>query len=214
MIYKVDPNNPEIEIIKKATNLIKSGHLVICPTDTAYMLSANALDKKAVRKIFAFKRRSLSNPIHVVVTSIKEAESYVFINENAKKIARRFLPGPLTLILPKRKIVPDILTANLQTLGIRIPENKICVKLAAQCGLPLSATSVNINKEKATYSVEEMKAQFGKQLDEIPLILDAGKLLNIPVSTIVDLTGKKPRILREGPISGKDIMDLIVEGRS
>lgn len=210
MIRIIDPSNPDPEIIKEGASLVNESKLIILPTDTAYMLAVNALDRKAIKKIFEFKNRPLSNPIHVVVSSIKEAEKYVFLNENAKLLAKEFLPGPLTLVLQKKEIIPDILTANLKTLGIRIPNNKICLMLAKESGVPLTATSANLTTKEATYSVAEIKEQFGKKISEVDLILDAGELPRTPVSTIVDLTGDV-KILREGPISVKDIMQKLLK---
>lgn len=208
MIQKIDPLTPEPKLVKRAAASIKRGNLVICPTDTAYMLAVNALDREAIKKVFEFKKRPLSNPIHVVVSSIREAEKYVFLNENAKRLAKEFLPGPLTLVLQKKEIIPNILTANLKTLGIRIPDNRICRLLAKESGVPLTATSVNLTTKEATYSVAEMKEQFGRNLSKVDFILDTGELPRTPVSTIVDLT-RDPKILREGPISGKEIIEIV-----
>ena len=128
-LIKVFLNNPDPNAIVKTSDVLKSGGLVVYPTDTAYGLGANALDEKAVKKVYDVKGRDYSKPTHVVVADWKMIEELTLTNNYAKNLYKNFLPGPLTLILPKRKVVPDILTSGLATLGVRVPNNLISQSL-------------------------------------------------------------------------------------
>jgi len=203
-IIKIDLENPDQEIIKKATNVLRGGGIVVYPTDTAYGLGVNALDKKAVKKVCELKGRSFSKPTHVVVHDWKMIEELSITNDSAKKLYDKFLPGPLTIILPKKKVVPDILTANLSTLGVRIPNNQVTKKLSSLFPFPYTTPSANKSGGKTPYSIDDVKEEL--DVEKIDLVLDAGKLpLTLP-STIVDLTTTFAKVLREGPIS-KDQID-------
>lgn len=205
---KVDLNNPNIEIIKKAVKILKAGGLIIYPTDTAYGLGANALDEKAVRKVYEVKGRDFSKPTHVVVRDWKMVEELTETNKLAKKLYDNFLPGPLTIILPKKKIVPDILTANLPTLGVRIPNNEVTKKLSNELPFPYTTPSANKSGGVTPYSIDDVK----KELDvsKVDLILDAGKLPEVKPSTIVDLSAFTPKILREGPTKRRKLERMFI----
>ncbi len=154
-IEVVNANKPSLQILRRAARLIAKGKVIVCPTDTGYALTANALDLKAVVRVFNLKGRSYSNPIHVAVGSLEAAEKYAYINKAAQYLARSFLPGALTLVLPKKEIIPSLLVAGRDTIGIRIPDNRVILTLAAMTDLPLTATSANISGEPTPYSVQE-----------------------------------------------------------
>lgn len=202
-ILKVDLNNPNIEIIKKAVGILESGGLIIYPTDTSYGLGANALDEKAVRKVYEVKGRDFTKPTHVVVRDWKMIEELCITNDSAKKLYDKFLPGPLTIILQKRKKVPDILTAGLPSLGVRIPNNELTKKLSNELPFPYTTPSANKSGGKTPYSIDDVKKEL--DISKIDLILNAGKLPEVKPSTIIDLTTSPPKILREGPIKKEEI---------
>lgn len=206
-IVKFNVNNPNLLAIKRAAEILKTGGLIIYPTDTAYGLGANALDEMAIRKVYEVKGRDFSKPTHVVARDWKMIEELTETNELAKKLYDKFLPGPLTIILPKKKIVPDILTANLPTLGVRIPNNSITQLLSKSVSFPYTTPSANKSGGKTPYSIEDVKKEL--DISKIDLILDAGKLPEVPSSTIVDLSVPTPKILREGPIKKKRIEDCL-----
>jgi len=158
-IIKVDNNKPDHKSIKKAADILKASGLVVYPTDTAYGLGVNALDKIAINKLYEVKERNYSKPTHVVVRDWKMINEITYPNENAKILYKKFLPGPLTLILPKRKSVPDLLTANLPTLGIRIPNNLITQSLSNSLPFPYTTPSANRTEGKIPYSVEDVKRE-------------------------------------------------------
>lgn len=199
----VDLNNPDHNTIKAAAEALKAGGLIIYPTDTAYGLGGNALDEEVIRKVYGVKKRSFSKPTHIVVRDWQMIESLTVTNDSAKKLYDKFLPGPLTIILPKNKAIPDILTAGLSTVGIRIPNNHITIQLSSHVEFPYTTPSANKEGGKTPYSINDVKKEL--DLNCIDLVLDAGKLPSTPPSTIVDLTTTPPKILREGPIKKERI---------
>jgi len=208
-IEKIDAANPDKEILEQAGRLINKGEVVVCPTDTGYAFSANALDTKAIAKVFHLKGRSYSNPIHVAVSSIEEAGKYADIDETARFLADRYLPGALTLVLPKKEIVPSMLVAGLDTIGIRIPDNPVILRLTEMTRRPLTTTSANVSGKPATYSVEEVEAQLGENVRDVALILDQGPIKIRELSTVVDLTVSPPQLIRQGRVSWLELREVL-----
>lgn len=209
-IQAVDASNPDPQIIKEAARLISKGEVVVCPTDSGYAFTANALDSKAITKVFALKGRLYSNPIHVAVSSIEKAEKYACVNKAAECLARRFLPGALTLVLYKKEIIPSLLVGGRNTVGVRIPDNKVILDLTEVTNLPLTATSANISGTGTPYAVQEIIDQLGNSMEKIALVLDQGPLIPIGTSTVVDLTVMPPQILRHGPVNKQDILEALL----
>ena len=205
----IDLSSPEESAVDVAARLLSQGRVVIYPTDTTYALGAHALDPAAISLIFRLKGRPADKPMHVVVADLEMAEEYVVLNEPARILAQKFLPGPLTLILPKKEIVPDMLVAGRQTLGIRIPDNKVCLMLAQKVKIPITATSANLSGQENLYSINVLIEQFGSRLNQVDLIIDQGPLPQRPPSTLIDLTKSSPVILREGPISGSELLKAL-----
>lgn len=208
-IEKIDAANPDKEILEQAGRLINKGEVVVCPTDTGYAFSANALDTKAIARVFHLKGRSYSNPIHVAVSSIEEAGKYADIDETARFLAGHYLPGALTLVLPKKEIVPSMLVAGLDTIGIRIPDNPAILRLTEMTRRPLTATSANVSGKPGTYSVEEVEAQLGENVRDVALILDQGTVKIRELSTIVDLTVSPPQLIRQGRVSWLELREVL-----
>jgi L-threonylcarbamoyladenylate synthase len=208
-VVKIDPAAPDEEALRQADRLIKRGGVIVCPTDTGYAFTASALDTRAVARVFQLKGRSYANPIHVAVGSIDEAEKYAHITKAARYLAGHYLPGALTLVLKKRENVPAMLVAGLDTIGIRVPDNRAMLRLAEIAGLPLTTTSANISGRPPTYSVEEVAAQLGERIDAVSLILDQGPLKVRELSTIVDLTVSPPQLIRQGRISWLELREVL-----
>jgi L-threonylcarbamoyladenylate synthase len=208
-IEKIDVTNPDEKILEHALNLINKGGVIVCPTDTGYAFSANALDARAVAKVFHLKGRSYSNPIHVAVSSIAEAEKYAYVTEAAKYLAARYLPGALTLVLKRKETISSMLVAGLNTIGIRVPDNRIILRLAEMTGHPLTATSANISGKPGTYSIEEVVAQLGENIQQVALVLDQGPLKMRELSTIVDLDASPPQLIRQGRISWLEVREAL-----
>jgi L-threonylcarbamoyladenylate synthase len=208
-IEKIDESNPDAEILQQAARLVKKGEVVVCPTDTGYAFSASALDTRAIARVFHLKRRSFANPIHIAVSTIGEAGKYARVDEAARYLAGHYLPGALTLVLPRKETIPSMLVAGLDTVGIRIPDNRVMLRLLAVTGLPLTTTSANISGRPAPFSVEEILAQLGEGVRDIALILDQGPLKVRELSTIVDLSVSPPQLIRQGRISWLEIREVL-----
>jgi L-threonylcarbamoyladenylate synthase len=178
--------------IKKAAVVIQRGGLVIYPTDTLYGLGCNALDEKAVGRLFAVKKRAPTNPLSIAVCDLNMLRRYAAFDERAMRVMECFLPGPVTFVLRKKNL-PDALTGGRENVGVRIPESRVSLKLVMEACVPIVSTSANLSGRKPPETAEEALAQ----LPGVDLVLDGGRIAG-PPSTIVDLTTDPPRILREG----------------
>ena len=208
-IEAINADNPSPRLLRRAARLVAKGEVIVCPTDTGYAFAANALEPKAVVRVFNLKGRAYSNPIHVAVSSVEAAESYAHLSSTARYLAHRFLPGALTMILPKKEIISALLVAGRETIGIRIPDNRIILELAAMTNLPITATSANISGKPTPYSVTEVVSQLGEAIESVALVLDQGPLPIRELSTIVDLTVSPPQLLRQGRISWIELRQVL-----
>ena len=193
--------------LSKSIKALENGEVIIYPTDTLYALGADIFNNEAIKKIFKVKKRPYSNPLPVAVANFNEINKISYTNELVKRVVEQFLPGPLTLILKKKKSVPNIVTGGLDNIAIRIPKNAIAIELLSTFG-PLTVTSANIHGKKTSYVINDLKIQFS---DRISAYVENGRLDKNP-STIVDLTSQKPLIVRKGPIKKDDILDAIKNG--
>jgi L-threonylcarbamoyladenylate synthase len=196
---------PEQEI-ERAARLIREGRLVAFPTETVYGLGANALDRAAVRRIFEVKGRPSTSPIIVHVDSLDMARRLVREwPESAEKLANRFWPGPLTLVLPRAPVIPDEVTAGLDTVGIRMPAHPIALALIRAAGVPIAAPSANPFTRLSPTTAEHVRQSLG---DAVDMILDGGPTQVGIESTVLSLAGA-PRLLRPGMILREQIEELI-----
>ena len=174
-----------------------------------YGLAGFGTNRSTVKKIFALKGRPSRNPLIMHVLNIREAQCISHFTASASKVAEAFWPGPLTLVLPKRKIVPNEVTAGLNTVGIRSPSHPLFRKMLSEVKLPLAAPSANRSNQISPTSAVEVLDEFG---DECPPILDGGCCEIGLESTVLDLSTEVPRVLRLGPISSREI-ELVLERR-
>jgi len=187
----------------EAVRILKSGGLVALPTETVYGLGANALDEKAVAKVFKAKNRPSFDPLIVHVASVDQARLIAEVSDEAAVLFERFSPGPLTLILPKKQIVPDLTTSGHTTVAVRIPNHPITLEVIRNSGLCIAAPSAN----PFGYTSPTMAAHVIEQLgDRIDAVLDGGPCEVGIESTILELTNT-PRILRLGGLSLESIQD-------
>ncbi len=184
--------------LKNAITGIKKGKLVVYPTDTLYGLGADIFNVPAVQKIYKVKRRPLDLPLPVMVSDMAMMKTVAHITPTEKKIITKFLPGPLTIILKKKQIVPDIITKK--KIAIRMPKNKIALYLAS-CSGPLTATSANIHGGQEPRTINIAREQIGTR--DI-VYLDHGPLPGIP-STIIETIEDNIKIYREGAISREEL---------
>lgn len=199
ILLRTNPLKPEIEKIREAADVIRRGGLVAFPTETVYGLGADALNAAAVAKIFAVKRRPAIDPIIVHVAE-RDALGTLTINcpQQAWHLAEIFWPGPLTLVASKAPIIPDIVTAGLDTVALRMPANEIALSLVRESETPIAAPSANLFSRPSATTAQHVLADFG---DKIDLILDGGQTKIGIESTVLDLTSDVPTILRPGGVS-------------
>ncbi len=195
------------EDVSEAIELLRRGELVAIPTETVYGLAANALDQTAVTKIFVIKQRPTFDPLIIHVGSIEQAEGYVHkFPDKALQLAKVFWPGPLTLVLPKQSIIPDIVTSGLGTVGIRCPNHPFTSRLLAELEFPLAAPSANPFGYVSPTTAQHVDDQLG---DKIKYILDGGSCQIGLESTIVGFENKTPTLYRRGAISVESIENII-----
>ena len=184
--------------ISEAADIIRAGGLVAFPTETVYGLGANALDPAAVQKIFEMKGRPETSPLIVHVASVEMAREIVAEwPPLAEELARQWWPGPLTLVLPKKSIVPDIVTAGLPTVGVRMPNHPVALALIEEAGVPVAAPSANRFTGLSPTTAEHVRAVFGNVLP----VLDGGSCTVGIESTVVAIEDGKLKLLRPGMIS-------------
>lgn len=208
-LIKVDGRYPLREKIEEAAQVIRAGGLVAFPTETVYGLGADVFNPSAVARVFAVKNRPLNQPLIIAPSSLAEISKLVKkIPATAKKLIDKFFPGPLTLVLLKSKIVPDILTAGKEKIALRIPDHPVVLALLSEVKRPLTATSANRTGQPSPTDAQQVAEALRSTASGSDLILDAGPTKFGIESTILDLTDK-PVILRTGAIS-KDAIEAII----
>ncbi len=202
IILKVNSEKPEKNIIQAAAEIIRKGGLVAFPTETVYGLGANALDPKAVRRIYAAKNRPLDNPLIVHIADKKDV--YKLSDEVPDSAAKLmdFWPGPLTLVLKASKIVPRETTGGLDTVAIRMPNHKVALALIRESGVPIAAPSANLAGRPSPTTARHVRQDLEGRID---MILDAGPTRIGVESTVVDLTSKPPQVLRPGGLPFEEL---------
>ncbi|NOX33422.1 MAG: threonylcarbamoyl-AMP synthase [Deltaproteobacteria bacterium] len=202
-ILAVNPVNPESDIIFKAGKIIQNNGLVIFPAKYLYGIATNALNKKAVKKVFHLKQRPLNNPILILIPD-RDMLPYLVksILEPAKKLMDTFWPGNLTLVFEAKDTIPQILTANTGKIGVRIPAHPVANALVKHAGFPITGTSANLSGQQSCSRINQLDPAI---IDHADLVLDAGSLQGGAGSTIADATSSKITIIREGAVSKKKI---------
>ncbi len=207
-IIQVDLNKDYSWAIQEAIDILKLGGTIVYPTDTVYGLGCNALDDIAVRHIFDIKNRS-SKPLPILVRDMSWVEELTHLSDQHRKMASKFWPGKFTLVLPKKDIVPPIVTTGLPSVGIRIADYRFTDILLGAFGYPLIATSANLSGEPATGDIESIIASLGGQPRRPDLIIDAGVLPQSNTSVVIDCSTDKPKVLRVGPSRPEDLLKLL-----
>ena len=196
--WKEKINVDELENVIK---VIEDGGVVIFPTDTVYGIAANSLDEEAIKKLFDLKERNDNKPICVLTSSVDKIKKIAYVRDEEQKIIDQYMPGALTIILDKKDNVSDVLTSNLKTVGVRIPNNEIALRILEKLEYPLATTSANISGKEAAVKKEDLITEFDGRVD---IIIDGG-ITNLKVSsTIVKLDNNEIKILRQGTIKITD----------
>lgn len=207
LLLKVDAARPEVHAISAAAAILRAGGVVAFPTETVYGLGADALNAAAVQKIFAAKGRPADNPLIVHLASVPElAAVAVSVPDAAYALAEAFWPGPLTLVLPRTAAVPDVVTAGLTTVAVRIPDHPVALALIRAAGRPLAAPSANRSGRpsptNARHVLEDMAGR-------IAAVIDGGETGIGVESTVLDLTGPQPMILRPGGLTREELRTVL-----
>lgn len=206
-VRKISVENIDMEVIKEAAEILRSGNMVAFPTETVYGLGANALDEDASRKIYEAKGRPSDNPLIVHVSNENQVKKLVKnIPENAKKLMAAFWPGPLTLVFNKSDLVPYGTTGNLDTVAVRMPNHKIALELIEYSDVVIAAPSANTSGRPSPTTAKHVMDDLSGR---ISMIIDGGSVGIGIESTIVDVTEDIPMILRPGYISKKMLEDIV-----
>lgn len=204
---KIEIENIDGEDLKHAAGIIKSGGIVAFPTETVYGLGANGLDTEAVEKIFKAKGRPADNPLILHVCALSQVESLVEeISDTARMCMAKFWPGPLTILFKRSELVPDIVSAGLDTVAIRMPDNGIALKLIELSETPIAAPSANLSGRPSPTSFKHVKEDM---MGKIDMIIDGGSTGIGLESTVLDLSGDLPMILRPGGVTIEQLKKLI-----
>ena len=188
-------------------NSLSNGELIIFPTETVYGLGANAIEKDAVNKIFIAKGRANDNPLIVHLANKSDIEKYAIIsNDIERELIDNFMPGPFTLILKKKSIIPNNVSAGLDTVGIRIPRNEIAHEILEYSGIPIAAPSANISGKPSGTQIKDIEIEFQ---DKVKYIIDGSESEIGLESTVVKVIDGVPTILRPGYVTYEDILSLV-----
>ena len=196
MILTVHPKNPEPRHIARAAEILAAGGIIIYPTDTVYGIGCSVEDKNAIERIHYIKRQRDDKPFSFVCSDLTHISEYAHVSNPAFKIMKHLIPGPYTFILPaaRMKQLPRILVSKRKTVGIRVPDSAITLSLVARLGHPILSTSVTSDDGEILHDPATIISTFQNVVD---LIIDGGVLLSEP-STVLDLTGDEPRVVRSG----------------
>ncbi len=202
-ISSVNPSSPEPTSVARAAELLRRGEVIAIPTDTFYGIAANPFDPAAVEKVFAIKGRPKDNPLLLLIDSIAMAEELAAdLPPEFYVLAKRFWPGPLTMVVQASSKLPEEVTANTGTIGLRLPRAPVAMALIREMGCPITATSANRTGEPDCSNAQQVESTLGNRLR---LIIDGGGSHADKPSTVIGLIGKSWEILREGSIPRSEV---------
>ena len=198
---EVHPDNPQVRYIGNAVDALEKGGLICYPTDTIYGIGCDIFNKKAIAKIYQLKGKNYKSPLSFIVPNLKDIAKFAHVSTPAYKLMKRYLPGPYTFVLEATKLVPKIMLSKRRTVGIRIPDDNVCLMLLKEFANPIVSTSTSLNGIEVTNDPEDIAKRWGHAVE---IFLDSGPS-SLEPSTVIDLTGTEPVVLRKG----KGFDDLI-----
>jgi tRNA threonylcarbamoyl adenosine modification protein (Sua5/YciO/YrdC/YwlC family) len=193
MRIEINPRHPEPRKLQRAADAMRQGEVIVYPTDTVYGIGCALNQKRAIDRIYHLTGKDEAQPLTFVCTDLSDIARYAVVENPQYRLLKRLLPGPYTFVLPATKEVPRMLLSKRKTIGIRVPEHPVAIELTKLLGTPIVSTSASYRGEEPLGDPAEIVARF----KGIELVLDAGYCGIIP-STVVDLTGSEPAVLREG----------------
>jgi L-threonylcarbamoyladenylate synthase len=207
---RIDPYNISSQAIIPAVEILRSGGVVAYPTETFYGLGVNALNEEAVKKIYAIKKRDFSQPLLILIPHRGLLPHYVKdVPEDALMLIERFWPGPLTLIFSASPHLPSVLLGEANKIAIRVSSHPIAQALTNELNFPITSTSANVSGAQSPFTSDEVSFQLGNKID---LLIDGGRTPGEKPSTIIDVTISPPRLVREGAITYRKILEFLKIG--
>ena len=188
MLLSLNPDNPQKRLISKVVQVLDQGGLIIYPTDTFYGIGCDLFNKKSIKQIYQLKRRPLTKPFSFVCANLKDISLYAQVSNNAYRIMKRSLPGPYTFVLEGTRLVPKLMLTKRRTVGIRVPDNKICLAIVKSLGRPIISTSVNLDEPSVIHDTYSSLVE---------IVIDGGVISHEP-STVVSLIDDNPEVIRKG----------------
>ena len=201
-IVEIDPVHPQPRLVERAVAQLAAGGLVAFPTDTYYGVGCDLFDKRAIERIYQLKQLPRDHELSFICADLAEVSRYAIVENAAYRVLRRKTPGPFTFVLPATRLVPDLLLRRQKTVGIRLPESPIALEIVRRLEHPVISTSAATPEGEVLIDAHDIKERLGHGLD---LILDGGYKPNEP-STVIDLTGPEPRVVRQGKGDAADIL--------
>ena len=194
MILQINPDNPQQRLVTKVVESLREGGVIAYPTDTTYGIGCSIENKRGIERIYLLKQREKKKPFSFICADLSEVAHYARVSNYAFRILKRFLPGPYTFVLEATSIVPDLLLTRQKTVGIRIPDNRICSDIVKELGKPIITTSANRSGDEPIGDPYMVERELGNELD---MVIDGG-FLTADVSSIVSLIDDVPIVLRKG----------------
>lgn len=194
MLLTINPDNPQLRLIRQAVTILQNGGVIAYPTDTIYGIGCDVFNKKAIERIYIIKQKSRKEPLSFICPDLKDVSKYAVVSNADYKIMRHFFPGPYTFVLRGTRLVPQLMLTKRKSVGIRVPDNKICLMLLQEFGNPIVSTSVSTVINEIVNDPYEIEQRLGNTLD---LVIDGG-VMGFDSSSVIDLTTQPPTVLRVG----------------
>lgn len=192
--FELHPDNPQLRYINKAVDVLKAGGIIIFPTDTYYGLGCDIFNKEGIEQIFRIKNEVDNKLLSFICSDLKDISQYAKVSDYAYRTMKHLLPGPYTFILPAAKVVPKKLWTKRKTVGIRVPDHAVTIQIVKELGHPMVSTSTTTRKGEPVFDPFEIKNIFNSQVD----LMLASDNISFKPSSIIDLSGDEPEIIREG----------------
>lgn len=194
MLIQINPQNPQLRLIRKVVDTLKGGGVIAYPTDTFYGIGCDIMNKRAIQRIYQLKQRDKKEPFSFICSDLTNISRYAKVSNYAYKTMKRLLPGPYTFVLEGSRLVPKIMLTKRRTAGIRVPDNPICIALVKELGNPILTTSAATPEGKVFYDPTLIQDYFGNRIE---IVIDGGNVAGEP-SSVISLIDDFPEVLRKG----------------
>ena len=194
MLLKINPINPQERLLCKVGEVLKKGGIIAYPTDTYYGIGCDIMNKRTIEKIYQLKQRSKNKPFSFICSDLKNISNYAKVSNYVYRTMKRLLPGPYTFVLEGSRLVPKIMLTKRKSVGIRVPDNRICISLVKEIGNPIISTSASMPDNQIFHDPSLIHDYFGSRID---LVIDGGPVPGEP-SSIISLVDDMPEVIRKG----------------